>query len=350
MSDASGQGVCLVTVTYGEREAYLTQLLQYCARTPWITTVVVVDNGSAIDCEHATRAAGVSPCIVRLNKNEGSAGGYRAGIATALALGAPFIWLMDDDNIPGPDALEILLARLTEVVERHGAERSAVMGFRPSHMGEITEGKRHGGRFKRPSSFLAFHVAQLPAKLIRRLGRTQTSRRHSEEPISLPSAPYGGLLAGAETFRSIGLPFKDLVLYADDDEYTSRITRYGGRIELVPSAEINDLEPSWETDRSAGNAFETLLTGGSDMRAYYTTRNQAWVEARLLQKDRLLYLLNKTVYLIVLFGMAAKLNAFRRFGVLRQAIRDGAAGRLGENPLFPVPQSRPFWPEASADG
>ena len=47
---------------------------------------------------------------VRSEENTGGAGGYRRGVELALETGSDWIWLMDDDAEPRPDALATLLA------------------------------------------------------------------------------------------------------------------------------------------------------------------------------------------------------------------------------------------------
>ena len=47
--------------------------------------------------------------LAELGANYGGAGGFAYGMAQALAHGADLIWLMDDDTVPEPGALEALL-------------------------------------------------------------------------------------------------------------------------------------------------------------------------------------------------------------------------------------------------
>ncbi len=75
--------------------------------------VVVVDNGS--------RPAGRvvlepdSPAeLVQLPANLGFAGGMNAGIRHALAAGAEYVWLLNNDAFPGPDCLTRLVAAVAE--------------------------------------------------------------------------------------------------------------------------------------------------------------------------------------------------------------------------------------------
>lgn len=77
-------------------------------------SIIVLDNGSTDDTPalfHTGRFA-ADPRIdyVRLEGNSGGAGGFHAGIAGALEKGCDWIFVMDDDGCPAPDALEQLMA------------------------------------------------------------------------------------------------------------------------------------------------------------------------------------------------------------------------------------------------
>ncbi len=46
---------------------------------------------------------------IRLSKNSGSAGGFHDGVKAAYDWGADWIWFLDDDVVPQPDCLHIML-------------------------------------------------------------------------------------------------------------------------------------------------------------------------------------------------------------------------------------------------
>jgi rhamnopyranosyl-N-acetylglucosaminyl-diphospho-decaprenol beta-1,3/1,4-galactofuranosyltransferase len=75
--------------------------------------VVVVDNASTDDTPALLdRLAGEldTPLrVVRLPRNTGGAGGFKAGLTAALEGDARLFWLMDDDGQPTPDCLATLL-------------------------------------------------------------------------------------------------------------------------------------------------------------------------------------------------------------------------------------------------
>ena len=130
-------------------------------------------------------------------------------------------------------------------------------------------------------------------------------------------------------YADLGLPVPELVLYADDIEYTWRLTARGGCIALVTAARLEDLEGSWNVKRNWKNHFECMLLSGSDFRAYYSSRNQAWFDRNHWSTSGLMYRLNRFVFLQLLRLYGKRRNAGARLRLLERAIADGEANRLG---------------------
>ncbi len=74
-------------------------------------TVIVVDNGSADDSAARIRAAHPQVQLLASAENRGFAVGNNIGIRYALAHGAEYIWLLNNDTQPAPDALSALVSR-----------------------------------------------------------------------------------------------------------------------------------------------------------------------------------------------------------------------------------------------
>lgn len=72
--------------------------------------VVVVDNGSRPGLEAALRADGFAGVVLRSESNLGYAGGNNLGLGHALARGADFAWVLNNDAEVDPGALDALLA------------------------------------------------------------------------------------------------------------------------------------------------------------------------------------------------------------------------------------------------
>jgi len=74
-------------------------------------TIIVVDNGSTNDSVARIRAAHPDVLLLESGKNLGFAGGNNIGIRYALAQGAEYVWLLNNDTEPAPDALSALVAK-----------------------------------------------------------------------------------------------------------------------------------------------------------------------------------------------------------------------------------------------
>lgn len=74
-------------------------------------TIVVVDNGSIDDSISRIKVAYPDVLLLRNGQNLGFAGGNNVGIRHALRRGADYIWLLNNDTKPAPDALSALVAK-----------------------------------------------------------------------------------------------------------------------------------------------------------------------------------------------------------------------------------------------
>lgn len=74
-------------------------------------TLIVVDNGSTNDSVARIGAAHPDTLLLQSGANLGFAGGNNIGIRYALAHGAEYVWLLNNDTKPAPDALSALVAK-----------------------------------------------------------------------------------------------------------------------------------------------------------------------------------------------------------------------------------------------
>jgi len=327
----SAADVVLVTVTYGDRAAYLAELLSRSFIDELVGKAVVVSNDSSSDLSVLEKQWGERLQIIRLSSNTGSATGYAFGIKAGLEAGAKYLWLMDDDNVPTRGAVKLLLDELKVQQNEVGDGLVAVVGFRKDHQADLAQGVEKKFAIPPRSSFFGFHVAQVHYKILRRLPYFKTINRsvNDEKTVVIPYGPYGGLMAARCVFEKIGLPKKELVLYADDTEYTFRITDSGGRIVLVKKAVLDDLEGSWNLKSKSKNVFHGFLTGDSDFRAYYSSRNQAWFDKNCWAENKFVYVMNAVFFISLLVLFSLKYRRVSRMRLLLGAIFDGVVGRLG---------------------
>ncbi|MBB6186543.1 glycosyltransferase [Rhodanobacter sp. MP7CTX1] len=327
-----------VTVTYGQRRSLLEQML-VATLAEGIRDIVIVDNGAGWDVgELVSQYPDASLHLVSMGSNQGSAAGFAGGIGAAMQAGAEMIWLLDDDNRPLTGALHALL-EVYAVLLAHGGTKqdTAVLAFRPEHQADVAMGVPQARINPRRSSFLGFHVLDIPYKLWRRTPWGKPQARHGlPAMVKLDIAPYSGLLLHREAVEAIGLPRTDFVLYADDSEWSFRITRRGGRIVLVTTAHIEDLESSWNIKRRFGTSFSGLLCGPGDSRAFYSTRNAAFLCTHCQPSNWPLRAINRTTYLALLWFLAWAKGRHGRYRLLNQAVSDGVAGRLGLHSEYPL--------------
>ena len=304
---------------------------------PKIDRAIVVDNGARVPIATLVRQAGFRKVTVVANpRNLGSAAGFKLGIETVLTYGPEWIWLLDDDNLPDPIALDGILRAAAELDPAERA-RTAFVAFRPEHHVAVATGEDVRRCFPPHSSFCGFHVADIPHKIWRRiLRRRPPAPRGIPARVALPYAPYGGLFFHRKLLETIGTPNKELVLYADDTEFSSRIVQSGGRLWLLTGAPIIELEPSWNTKR-AGTSFEAWLTGSADFRVFYRARNRAYFDHTVWSRNKMIYRLNRLTYLLILRVFALRHRRVDRYALFRRATTLGETGRLGLEDEYPLP-------------
>ncbi|MBN6740042.1 glycosyltransferase family 2 protein, partial [Acidithiobacillus sp. MC6.1] len=238
----------------------------------------------------------------------------------------------DDDNCPQLDALSVLQGRHQQLALTTSPSLLAVTAFRP--VGQSGAAPRY--LIPKHSSYAGFHVGDIPRKLFKRIPGASLLYQRSKLPAVVPLeiAPYSGMLFSRDLVQRIGLPRSDFVLYCDDYEWSYRITRLGGRIELVSQAIVTDLQKTRGSAHS--NHPKTLLQGNGDSIAYYMMRNEAYFYKTLWCKNKSIHLFNEMIFSFLLWFISKATRSDLRYQLLRRAIQDGSSGTLGANPEFPL--------------
>jgi hypothetical protein len=179
---------------------------------------------------------------------------------------------------------------------------------------------------------LARHVRPF---VVRRATNVSVGKIH-HECVLIPFCPYGGLFFHRDVVDKIGYPDECLFLYGDDVEFTWRFSRKGGRLFLIPSSIVEDLDNAWRIKRDEGDpVFSTYLLSPDDFRVYYKVRNQVHFEHQEWIDNRAVYALNKWFYLTLLWFWSRMLKKRERFVLILRAVRDGEQRSLG--PVKAVP-------------
>lgn len=248
--------IVAVVVAYNRRELLVEAMAALAAQSRNLDAIVVVDNASDDGSGAAALKALPSIDLVRLEKNTGGAGGFAAGIAHALSAHNPdWVWLMDDDTIPTPTALEELIAGAMSV------PRVTVAGSRVVWH----DGQDHPMNTPRENPF-----ASSGAKAMAR----------SNGLLDVRSSSFVSMLISVPRIREVGLPIAEYFIWNDDFEYSVRLIR-GHRGVFVPqSVVVHKTKVLGSTDADPGARF------------YYEVRNKVW----LMRRSRGLSTFEKLVY------------------------------------------------------
>ena len=334
----SGQARRIVAVlaTYRDRRTMLEAVLER-LQVEGVARAVVVDNGATWPlAERLSARFGAFVDVVDMGGNRGCALGYARGMERAIALDAELIWLLDDDNRPATGSLAALVAAWHGERGAVGEDRLVVTAVRDEHHADVLAGVPERHLKIRWNSFGGFHVHDFAYKLWRRTPFGRPSGR-APATVRVDVTPYGGSLFHRAVVARFGLPLLDFYQYGDDTEFMWRVTRDGGRILVVTAARIEDLEISWNPTVQLANRFSGLVAGSSAFRTYYSTRNAAYFESRFRCRNRLMFGINRLVYLGLIRFYARRSGHPERFELVREAVADGLAGRLSINPRYQLP-------------
>ena len=189
---------------------------------------------------------------MRLPDNRGGAGGFHAGLQQAVDSGADLVWLMDDDGIPEPDCLKVLLD--------HAETRDGGFDF----WGPVVLAEQDPSR-------LCFPI-RLPgrAAVVHRMADVELAER--DGVIADVVIPFNGVLVTRDLVERIGTPREDFFIWGDDVEYLWRARAAGARTGTVVAARF--LHPATD-DLGTPMAFgrTTYNHSPSELKHYCMARN-----------------------------------------------------------------------------
>lgn len=290
--------------------------------------IVVVANAVSPEtlAELRRRSSGGSTQydIRQTQSNVGSAGGYALALQAAFSVAdCAMVWLLDDDNLPAPDAYEALL-RAHRVASSEN--ENVLLACLRESLPEIRDfDPRLWQQPPQPGTCIGFNIANL----FDRFRRAKPPAHDSAGLVPLLWSVYGGLLVPRAAVMICGLPDARFFLYGDDIEWTTRMVRNGFRLRLVRDAVVSDLAPPWNAAGRAGSNLVRRVRDLPTARVFYETRNRNWLA--LNKAGGRLYALNRAIYLMATAMVAVRYRRLDRFRLIRQAIEASERGELGKN-------------------
>ena len=198
--------VCAVVVTHRRPEQLAKSLDVVTTQTRMIDHLIVVDNDHDEQVSELVAGQAVRSTYLGSRRNLGGAGGFALGMLHALALGADWVWLADDDGRPGDSEV---LATLLACAHRHGLAEVSPMVCDLDQPDRLAFPLRRGLVWRR------------------RVDELRTKDSPGSDLLPGYASLFNGALFRAETIAAVGVP--DIRLFVRGDEYDvhRRLVRSG---------------------------------------------------------------------------------------------------------------------------
>jgi GT2 family glycosyltransferase len=324
---------CLI-VTYADRRDLLSAVIHRLHdMTPRIDNIVIVFNGVPYDVTVfvADNHGAVPIKAVILATNTGSAEGYATALSSAFQqTSSLYFWLLDDDNQPELDALDMLWTASHLTGQSPDVLLLSLREDRWEYLKAAHTGERTGFR---TNAFSNFHLGEVLRRKLTgwRPFKLQVGVFPSHPLVQISYAPYGGLMLHRNWLDRVGFPRKDYYLYGDDHEYTDRISKAGGRIYLCSASRVKDIDESWFFTNNV-NCHYLLDPNTSALRAYFGLRNRVATEREHHVSSQLLYATNAFFFMSrnIIKAKTYWFNKkfLRRILLLMIAMKQGWIGKL----------------------
>jgi rhamnopyranosyl-N-acetylglucosaminyl-diphospho-decaprenol beta-1,3/1,4-galactofuranosyltransferase len=247
------ESVYAVLVTHRRPDELAKSLDAVSAQTRTPDHLVVVDNDDDERVRDLVAGQPVPTTYLGSRRNLGGAGGFALGMLHALALGADWLWLADDDGRPFDSAV---LATLLECADKHALAEVSPMVCDMADPERLAFPLRRGLAWRR-------RVSEL---------RTDATQDLLPGIASL----FNGALFRASTLEAIGVPDFRLFVRGDETELHRRLIRSGLRFGTCLNAVY--LHPQ------GGDEFKPILGGrmhtqypDDPAKRFFTYRNRGYL-------------------------------------------------------------------------
>lgn len=187
--------VAAIVVTYN-RKALLAKCIEKLQAQTKTLDILIIDNASTDGTESLFDKEIENIYYYNTGSNLGGAGGFSYGIKKAVEQGYDYLWILDDDTLPTPTALEELLRKDEELNGEYGFLSSKVL----------------------------WKDESICTMNIQKMTKWKQLKKFDDES-SIQYASFVSLFIKATKVREVGLPYKEFFIWADDWEYTRRISK-----------------------------------------------------------------------------------------------------------------------------
>ncbi|QTF91400.1 glycosyltransferase family 2 protein [Halomonas sp. BM-2019] len=198
--------VIAVVLTYNRRDLLKRCLDAVQKQTRPCDEIFVINNASTDNTVEMLRREeyhGIK--VYSLKENLGAAGGFHTGFRMAYDKGADQVWMMDDDVIPEPGALQTLL-EADALLEQYNAKRSYLVSTAFTESGEVTN-------------------TPMMCEGLNKAGYMGWPKYLHHGVVAVGSGTFVSILVPRQTLETYGLPIAEMFIWGEDAEFTLRITQ-----------------------------------------------------------------------------------------------------------------------------
>ena len=216
---AAPESVAVVIVTFNRADLLAGMLDGLAAQTRQPDAVFVIDNASADHTREVLAREDLPLRVTHSPDNLGGAGGFHRGVEQAYHAGFDRIWLMDDDVVPEPDCLAVLMAH----------PNPCLMAVREDLDGKLVEKSALHFDLKNP-----LHVRPKTSSV----DQTYASRADLPAEIVIENVAFEGFMVHRRVIDAIGLPDPSYFIFYDDVDFAVRARRAGFTILALRDARL----------------------------------------------------------------------------------------------------------------
>lgn len=216
---SSGESVAVVIVTFNRADLLSGMLDGLAAQTHPPQAVFVIDNASGDHTRDVLDRRDLPLRVTHSSENLGGAGGFHLGVGQAYDAGFDRIWLMDDDVVPAPDCLAVLMAH----------PGPCLMAVREDLEGRLVE-----------KSALHFDLKN-PLRMRPKtssVDQTYASRADLPAELAIENVAFEGFMTHRRVIDAIGLPDPSFFIFYDDVDFAVRARRAGFTILALRDARL----------------------------------------------------------------------------------------------------------------
>ena len=284
--------VIAVIVTYN-RSSLLAECIEALRnQTRTLDAILVINNGSTDGTEQWLTGQKDIFCISQ--KNIGSSGGFNTGINWAYRHGYSWIWCMDDDGYPAPDALEKILEPETE----HLCLRNCAVINKIDKKSFVWKTKHYKT------------IDEAKGNLIYGIGH-----------------PFNGTMIHRNIVERVGTPKSALFLWGDETEYYYRITRRNN----IPVVTVGD---SIHYHPAAAFSYKLDWDYKHSWKIYYYVRNRLYIHQAKFS-NRITAFIHYCLFLVAMVGVVLffqKTDRIKKLEFLIWPVMDAFNHNFNANP------------------